>query len=513
MKVSGLIFLLVIIASPSHILGQRIVNVPASGDPNNPTNLTDWIMGDTMANGARQDNNTIYRLVNGAEYTVTSRLENSAAWALQIEAINLTQTDQAQKPKITRTPDLTGVYQPVIWSTGDVTLKNLWIISGERVPGEQHNWGYCRFFGHRSRVVTKDCIIEKDRGGFLQFRADSIVAIVENCVFRNGGNRFILEGNGRAIDTRHFAVDTLIVRNTVIHNLQDRVFRSKGNVIPHNYIEFDHNTIFNVVGRHGYFMFEMAHQIKLTNNLMINPMMLGASPYYAEEQDYPDGNVAKLFSLDTLVSPSNATIANNNIFWTQDVIDVWAMHDTVSRPPIYSDSIVAAMGGDTTNGHFEEVLTLNKVPINITQYVDDLLANPAAEDMFDIIVQDSSAQGTARDFGNLFDFLGVSDGQGDFDPYYDEMNTISGSAATDGGPIGVRKNCLYTEVLTWKGSVASWTSTSEWDNNFLPNRCTDVIIPDGSVTLVNGTIGKGKTLDVQVDAVFEVELGGLLEIE
>ncbi len=496
----------------SFMHAQRIVNVPVSGDVNNPTDLTIWIMGDTLANGARQDNNTIYRLVNGATYTVTAQLENTADWPLHIEALNLTQVAQDIKPKIIRSLNLEGNYPPVIWSSGDVTLKNLWIIGGEMDPGQQHGWGRCRFFGHRSRVIVEDCVMEKDRGGFLQFRADSIVVHVDNCVFRNGGDRFFLGGNGRAIDTRQYALDTLIVKNTVMHNLQDRVFRSLGNLLPHNYIEFDHCTIFNAVGRNGCFVFEKAHNIKITNNLMINPLMLGASPYYADEQTNPDGNVNKIFTLNELVSPTNVTISNNNIFWTQDVIDVWAQHDTVNRPPIYSTLIAQAMG-DTTGGHFEEVLQLNNVPINITQYVEDLLNDPSAQDMFDIIVQDSSFEGTPRDFGNLFDFLGASDGQGDFDPYYDEIKTISGSAATDGGPIGIRRKCLYTDVLTWNGNTSSWILASEWDGIFLPNQCTDVIISSGQVSLANGEIGEGKTLDVQLGAVLEVEIGGVLEIE
>ena len=128
-------------------------------------------------------------------------------------------------------------------------------------------------------------------------------------------------------------------------------------------------------------------------------------------------------------------------------------------------------------------------------------------------MQDSSAEGTARDFGNLFDFLGAADGEGDFNPFFDEANTISGTAATDGGPIGVRRSCLYTDVLSWNGNTANWDSTSEWDGGFLPNRCTDVVIPNGSVNLAGGNTGKGKTLDVQVGAELEVGFASLLVIE
>ncbi len=427
---------------------QRIIEVET--DNFNPTNLSDVINGDTMPTGERMDNNTIYRLMNGGVYITNARIENTAEWPIQIEAMDLTTTAQGQKPVITRVPNASGDYQPVIWASGDVTLKNLWIISGETGPGEQHNWGQSRFFGANSRVIVRDCIIEKDRGGFLQFRADSIKCYVDNCIFRNGGNRFILEGNGRGIDSHQFAMDTLIVRNTVIHNIVDRVFRSLGNVIPHNWIEFDHCTIFNQFGRHGGVVLEQAQNFKFTNNLWINPNMLGASPRYADEQNNPDNEVNKVFTLDTLVDPTNVIISNNNLFWTQDVRDIWAKHDTVNQPPVYSTLIQEAMG-DTTGGYFSEEVELRNVPVRITQYLDDLLANPAAEDMFDVIVQDITAQGTNRDFGNLFDFVGALDGEGDFDPCYDLDGTQSATAATDGGPIGVRSLCgLLTSVYDQK---------------------------------------------------------------
>ena len=420
--------------------GQRIVDIPVSADPTMPTDISPIIMGDTMPTGERMDNNTIYRLANGGVYTTTFRLVNTPDWTLHIEAVDLEATDQINKPVITRTPNAEGAYQPVMHPQGDVTLRNLWIISGETGPGEQHNWGQIRFFGAKSTVIVEDCVIEKDRGGFLQFRADSIKCYVNNCVFRNGGNRFILEGNGRGIDSRQFAMDTLIVQNSVIHNIVDRVFRSLGNVTPHNYIEFNHNTIFNQFGRHGGFVMEQTHNFVFTNNLWINPNMLGASPRYADEQNNPDNEVNKLFTLDTLVSPTNVTISNNNIFWTDDVRAIWAKHDTVTQPPVFSTLIQEAMG-DTTGAYFSEEVALRGVPVRITEYLDDLLSNPQAEDMFDVIVQDVALTGSTRDFGNLYDFLGIIDGMADFDPCYDMEGTQSATAATDGGAIGARTIC------------------------------------------------------------------------
>ncbi|MFK7924959.1 MAG: T9SS type A sorting domain-containing protein [Bacteroidia bacterium] len=421
-------FLLCLLSMGS-LQAQRTVNIPAV--VGNFVDIFPVIMGDTTATGDRIDNNTVYTLDNGGVYITTGRIGNKKSWPLQIQATDLSNKDL--KPVVTRVPNATGVYPDIFWPEGDMTLTNLWIVSGEKGPGENHDWGKIRILGDSTTVRVTDCIIEKDRGGFLQLRADDVDCFVDNCILRNGGNRFILEGNGRGIDSRNFTFDTLIVKNSVIHNIVDRVFRSQGGTAPHGYIAFDNNTIFNVAGRHGCFQLRWVESARITNNIMINPMMLGTTPALTDEQNQPDNAAHKIITLDTMTANTELFIANNNIFWTQDVIDVWAMHDSVERPAILSQLVKDVLGADTTNAFFEEMITLNNVPQNITQYVEDLYANPAATDMWDFIVQDSVFFGLDRDFGNLFKFS-------EFDPCYDE-NSASASAATHGGSIGYTLGC------------------------------------------------------------------------
>ncbi|MEM6347225.1 MAG: T9SS type A sorting domain-containing protein [Bacteroidota bacterium] len=421
-------FLLCLFALSS-VQAQRTVNIPAM--TGNFVDIFPIIMGDTTASGDRVDENTIYTLDNGGVYITTGRIVNKKNWPLQIKATDLSNTDL--KPVLTRVPNATGTYPDIMRPEGDVTLTNIWIISGEKGPGENHDWGKIRILGDSTTFRATDCIIEKDRGGFVQLRANNVKCFINNCVLRNGGNRFILEGNGRGVDSRNFVFDTLIVRNSIIHNIVDRVFRSQGGTAAHGYIAFDNNTIFNVAGRHGCFQLRWVESARITNNLMINPMMLGTTPALTDEQNQPDNEAHKIVTLDTLTPTTELFIANNNIYWTQDVVDVWALHDSVDRPAILSDLVKDALGADTTNAFFEEVISLNNVPINITQYIEDLYADPAATDMFDFIVQDSAFAGGDRDFGNLFKFS-------EFDPCYDE-NSASASAATHGGSIGYTLGC------------------------------------------------------------------------
>ncbi|MEQ8703614.1 MAG: T9SS type A sorting domain-containing protein [Phaeodactylibacter sp.] len=421
---------------------QRFVLIEASADPANPANIFPVIMGDTTANGDRVDNNTVYQLENGQVYVSSGRLVNKPEWPLQIQAVDLQDTEN--KAIITRIPNASGDYQDIMRAEGDVTFLNLWIIAGEVGPLELHDWGRMRILGEGSRVIVRDCIIEKERGGFLQMRANNVKCYVENSILRNGGNRRVLQGNGRGIDARDFYFDTLVVRNTIVHNIQDRFFRSQGGSQPHNYIEIDHCTSFNTIGRHGHIQLGRILTAKITNNLFINPIMLGSSPIYTDEQTQPDGDLHKVITVDTLYEGTDLEISANNIFWTEDVTDYWASNDTVSAPGVLSQLIEEHLGSEVGNAFFQEQLELNNVPERILQYVIDLYNDPSSINMYDFIVEDVAVAGTPFDSGNLFDFS-------EFAPCY-SPNTESATASTNGGAVGAVGGCeelinSTTEVL------------------------------------------------------------------
>ncbi|MFT6000430.1 MAG: hypothetical protein ACI81P_002891 [Neolewinella sp.] len=454
-------FLLLCLAFLVPVTGQRVIDIAANADPNQPTDIYPIIQGDTMPNGDRMDNNTVYTLENGATYVVSRELVNKPEWPLQIQAADLTDTDT--KPVLTRIPNSSGSFRRIFWPEGDLTVRNIQIISGDKGPGAQHDWGLIRIFGENSRIVIDNCIIEKDRGGFLQMRANGIRCFVSNSVFRNGGNRKILQGNGRGIDARNFAFDSLVVTQSVFHNLQDRVFRSQGASEPHNYIEFDHNTVFNQVGRHGSFQFGQAKTVKVTNNMLSNPLMLGTSPIYTDEQTQPDNGSHKIFTIDTLYSDTELEFGGNNIFYTQDVLDYWASNDSVSQPAIYSQLILDVLQADASTSYTEEVVEFEAVPVSVLPYVQDLYADPTATDMFDIIVEDESLAGTPVDQGNLFDFS-------TFSPCYD-ATSASATAATDGGAIGAVNFCSELSTDTYSPRIAP-----ELSLNITPNPVSEAAL-------------------------------------
>jgi len=410
---------------------QTVVNIPASTDPTMPTDIFDFIMGDTTSTGERNDNNTTYKLENGQVYITTDRIVNKPEWDLRIEAVDLNDTEN--KPIITRIPNASATYPDIMRAEGNVTLRNIWFVVGERGALENHDWGKIRYMGDNTRVIADHCIFEKDRGGFFQLRGNNIKLYVTNCILRNGGNRRVLQGNGRGVDARNTSLDTLVMRNTIVHNIQDRFFRSQGAMAPHNYIEIDNCTAFNVAGRHGFIQLGRVETAKITNNLFINPIMLGSSPIFTDEQTQPDSDLHKVITLDTLYDNTALSISNNNVFWTQDVTDYWASNDTVSAPGLLSSLVMDNLGAAASDAFFEETLTLNNVPGTILQYIEDIYADPTADDMFDFIVEDAALAGTNFDSGNLFDFS-------NFDPCYDS-STQSATAGIDGIPIGAAAFC------------------------------------------------------------------------
>lgn len=415
----------------TQLSAQTTKLVQASSDPVNPTDLFSAIMGDTTSTGERNDNNTIYQLENGKFYIISNAIANTPDWDLQIQAEDLSNTDV--KPVVSRFPNASGDYPNTFRPAGNVTFRNVWFVVGEKGPLENHDWGKIRYQGENARVIADHCIFEKDRGGFFQIRAAGMKLYITNCILRNGGNRRVLQGNGRGIDARDFSLDTLVMKNTIVHNIQDRFFRSQGATEPHNYIEIDNCTSFNTVGRHGHIQLGRVATAKITDNLFINPIMLGSSPAFTNEQTQPDNDLHKVITLDTLYSNTALTISNNNAFWTQDVMDYWMSNDTVSAPGLLSDLIVDNLGAAADDAFFSERLTLNSVPGSILQYVKDLYADPTSTDMFDFIVEDALLAGTPNDSGNLFDFSS-------FDPCY-PSSAMSATAGTTGGSVGAVSFC------------------------------------------------------------------------
>jgi hypothetical protein len=239
-----------------------------------------------------------------------------------------------------------------------------------------------------------------------------------------------------------------------MYNITDRILRSFDSPGDHHYIEFDHNTIFRHAGRNGGFQFESVKELRITNNLLLNPCAYGNHAPLLESSIYfPD--VGSVFLLQEQTEGAIYTFANNNIAWSPELLAYWEANDSVDIPSIFSDTLIAALGGEAAakSTYFSEWLTLQNAPDQNQEVIDFVagsyssISASAAEMIAAGIVlhtEDISRAGQATDYGNLFDYSG-------FDHSY-QTNTISATAATDGGPVG-----------------ASWPSMATSSTFILPN--------------------------------------------
>lgn len=426
----------------------RYLEVPLN--QSNPTDLVAFIDADQAGAGA--GTNTIYQLENGGIYLLGSNWQ--PAFNLHIEAKDLENT--IMKPIITRVPNNDLTYSGRIWADANLTLINVHYIMGELGPGERYQGAQIRMRTENTRLIIKDCLLDKDRLAFTRILAPGVKVYVTNSVYRNGTQDRSFAGNGRAIDAREYTMDSVVFKNCVFHNMGDRVFRSLGATANHNYIEFDHVTIFNQIGRFGAFQFGYgANTIKVTNSIMRNPVMLGTSPIgdpagagneqtqeEAVRETDPDIS-KKIFTINTGSDTiaTDVTFENNNFFWTSDVMAFYNGVDSISKVGIYSDALIAAMGStDPSTTYFSEVLEFNSVPSPALEHVKGIWTDPASAELFSLAVEPSDRAGTAYDpgaNGTIFDFS-------TFDVRYDGASQ-SATADSDGGPIGANINFTGTE--------------------------------------------------------------------
>ena len=150
-KTLPILFLLALFMNTTNLLAQRIVVIDPSTDLAKPKDIYPVIMGDTLAGGVRKDVNTIYKLKNGSVYVLSAPLVNKSTWTLHIEATDL--ANVKVKPYLTRIPNASGAYPNYILSEGNLILKNLWMVTAERGPGEEHENAKFIISGANTRVI------------------------------------------------------------------------------------------------------------------------------------------------------------------------------------------------------------------------------------------------------------------------------------------------------------------------------------------------------------------------
>jgi hypothetical protein len=347
------------------IQAQRVIEIPSRSV------LSRFINGDTTIMGERINKNTIYELeMNGIYYCASAISIDSK---LHIRA----KGGAGFLPAILPQKDNSNNWPMVINNAGDVTLEGVYL-SNKNGEDANPKWGGFRISGKNARVVLRNCQFEFDKASTIQFRADGIKLYVENCIASKTGNYREFNGNGRFIDTRGYKTDTIVVKNTTVYYMQDRLIRNMGGEI--NYFEFDHVTVVNNQGMHGCFAMAKVHHAKITNNLIINGMYGGNNPNVIEQTGpYPDNQNLYMITIDTIFSDTKLEIHHNNFAITKELEDFFGGNDTVLKPEILAPLVVKAMGNRHKEAYFEEPVEFANVPSLPIDFLRSIYSTPEAQ--------------------------------------------------------------------------------------------------------------------------------------
>ena len=431
---------LLILSLATSMLGQSITVPPnLDGTTQFPfTYLSDFIDADTNATGDQMHD--VYLLESGSLYFFTSEVK----WDFDV-TLRATGDPSKGRPVVARANKSGGSsLDPMYRGFGSFTWDGIYVILGEEgAMAASYETAPFRPEGDDKRFIFNDCIIEKSRQGTIRIEGENSKTYVTNCWIRNFGDYERFQGNGRIVDTRDNFADSVVIKGNVIHNILDRVFigfRQKGL----NYFEYSNNTLFNHVGRHGLIQLNNTKESVIKDNLFMNPSIMGTAPSLASEQITHANSVNYLFTIDTALAGASITMSNNNLFWTQDVLDHYATFDSVEQPPILAPEF-AALLSNPEEAYFTEVLELNNVPdrARIIQYAREAMTYKDSTGITDIMVEDIALAGTDFDKGYLFNFA-------EFDPCYVPW-AISAKASSTGGPVGSTFLCDYSSSISEEG--------------------------------------------------------------
>jgi hypothetical protein len=301
--------------------------------------------------------NVVYELKRGQVYLATSTI-NSTDYDLYLRA----EAGTGQPPLIFHTLNSAGQSSPIITARKNLTLENL-EFDGKHSDGSFGN-RVLNMYGLNGRVIIKGCRLINDRGGAFAIQVDGVKLYMTDCIVGNQGHHISVGGNGRVIDVRNTGtVDTLIVQNTTIYNLSDRVIRNMGPVI--NYLKFDHNTVVNVQGYHGCIQLGKTKKAVVTNNIFYNPLTYGDRfpTRWRAEQTQPDKAFAVIThdSLSTKLTAATVEMRNNNIFFDQNFYDFYNQTppgDSIGDVRPINNAIIKFLGAALPQAYFKEPLVL-----------------------------------------------------------------------------------------------------------------------------------------------------------
>jgi hypothetical protein len=242
--------------------------------------------------------------------------------------------------------------------------------------------------GGLGRIFVDSCVLHGVNGNHI--RTDGVVdtVIVTNTIFGDMGNVAPSNyGAGKAFDLRNVDVVYCKIQNCTFVNAQDRIVRHYQAKNPiHNFI-FDHNTVVNCMGYHGFFSLGKVDSsgtgiLKITNNLFLDHFALGADTAYLRQAEFTDpgeidprNNQPRMSWVMTNKNDAAVWDIRNNYYAVSDSGEAMRKLkasdgyiprvDTVSEDPFLTwnmNKVLVAQGKDTTATFTKIKVSMTSVP-------------------------------------------------------------------------------------------------------------------------------------------------------
>jgi hypothetical protein len=284
---------------------QRIVNVTQGIGT-----LETMIHGDSLN---RKTQPTVYVLARGGYYGTLTSIINFDN--LVIRAAYGTGAMPIVRPAIPATGSASRPFAP----KGNLSLSNIYVVGKDDNPtAPALVTDVVRPTAAGLRILIDSCHFDQDGSSAIRLDNANNKIFITNSIFSNMGDMNV--ANGRIIDTRGTAQDTLVIENCILYNITEKLVRTgtEGATGNMNYYRVNQNTIVNCPNN-TMFNFGKVKTGFYTNNLLVNSACIG-------DTSTPGGMLMADNRTDT---PQSLTISNNN--WYIDTA-ITNMYKTIKPP-------------------------------------------------------------------------------------------------------------------------------------------------------------------------------------
>jgi len=345
--------------------------------------VNEIIKADTASDGSQAHTTYIFR--RGGTYYFNGQI-NNLSYAITLKAEDGTGT----VPMMLNYPDGTATLNRFILAGNDAYIYNLYIdgmglntTTFEPDPTFAMNGQLVNAGASAKEFVVDGCVLNNAGQVIIRSNSGARKVVVTNTTFANSGQMSRDNiGNGRIIDFRNGATDTVIFRNCTMVNTLDRIVRHYGAAANATtaliqYMDIDHNTIVHNAGAFGYFMIgDIAQTCKITNNLFYNPITLGSASADTARlaevsvlgQAGADGKMVIPLIIDQPNTNTNPTFTiSNNVVTYDAAVKQFFSSNGLSASPVLTPRLAGMISGA---GYTEADVTLSNIPATMTNIMN-----------------------------------------------------------------------------------------------------------------------------------------------